>query len=378
MLQSPFVNVPAHELKYWVSFARIPGLGRVRFNQLLEYFNNLANAWKATPGEFSKAGLDARSVASIRASRAGIEPERELEQLERYHVKAIPFVDADYPVRLREVYDYPPVIFMRGTIPPSIDNGIAVVGTRRITAYGRQVAEDIVEDLARSGLVIVSGLARGVDTVAHRAALESGGVTLAVCACGLDTVYPAENARLAAAIMERGSLISEHPLGIKPKAENFPLRNRIMSGLCLGVIVIEAGESSGALITARQAIEQDREVFAVPGSIYSPASKGTNRLIQISGAKLVLTANDILDELGMAGNCQQSQLAEPDIQGGVESAVLGQLSTEPVSQDEICRRSGLSASLVASTLTVLELRGVARSLGNSGYTLARVKKVGSG
>jgi DNA processing protein len=206
--------------------------------------------------------------------------------------------------------------------------------------------------------------------VAHRAALDTGGKTVAVFGSGLDIVYPGENAKLAQAIMEQGALVSEYPLGVKPKAENFPLRNRIMSGLSLGVLVVEAGERSGALITAHQAVEQNREVFAIPGSILSPASQGTNRLIQ-EGAKLVCNYTDILQELNLTIVVQQAEIKEFSPADKFESAILKQLSSEPNHIDEICRRSGLTMPEVSSTLAMLELKGVAKQAGNMNYVLAR-------
>jgi len=262
------------------------------------------------------------------------------------------------------------VLYVRGSLPAEDEPCLAIVGTRRPTIYGRQVAEEIVADLARSKITIVSGLARGIDSVAHRAALDAGGKTVAVFGSGLDIVYPGENAKLAQAIMEHGALVSEYPLGVKPRAENFPLRNRIMSGLSLGVLVVEAGERSGALITAHQAVEQNREVFAIPGSILSPASQGTNRLIQ-EGAKLVRNYTDILQELNLTIVVQQAEIKEFSPADEVESAILKQLSSEPNHIDEICRRSGLPMPEVSSTLAMLELKGIARQVGNMNYVLAR-------
>jgi DNA processing protein len=213
-------------------------------------------------------------------------------------------------------------------------------------------------------------LARGIDSVAHRAALDAGGKTVAVFGSGLDIVYPGENAKLAQAIMEHGALVSEYPLGVKPKAENFPLRNRIMSGLSLGVLVVEAGERSGALITAHQAVEQNRDVFAIPGSILSPASQGTNRLIQ-EGAKLVRSYTDILQELNLTIVVQQAEIEQFAPANEIESAILKQLSSEPNHIDEICRCSGLPMPEVSSTLAMLELRGIARQVGSMNYVLAR-------
>jgi DNA processing protein len=294
-----------------------------------------------------------------------------MERLHRYKVKAFACEDPGYPAKLKEIYDYPPVLYVRGNLPVQDEPCLAVVGTRRPTIYGRQVTEEIVADLARSKITIVSGLARGIDSVAHRAALDTGGKTIAVFASGLDIVYPGENAKLAQSIMEQGALVSEYPLGVRPKAENFPLRNRIMSGLSLGVLVVEAGERSGALITAHQAVEQNREVFAIPGSILSPTSKGTNRLIQ-EGAKLVRDYADILEELNLTIVVQQMEIKEFSPADEVESAILRQLTPEPSHIDEICRRSGLPMPEVSSTLAMLELKGIAKQVGNMNYVLARI------
>ncbi|MGQ9546083.1 MAG: DNA-processing protein DprA [Dehalococcoidia bacterium] len=365
-----------NELKYWVGFSQIPGIGRVRVAQLMEHFGSLENAWKAPEGKLRQAGLDSRSVDALVMLRPRISLDAEMEKLERYRVRVLTCDGPDYPSRLKEIYDYPPVLYVRGSLPADEEPCLAIVGTRRPTIYGRQVTEEIVADLAGSGVTIVSGLARGIDSIAHRAALDAGAKTIAVFASGLDIFYPGENAKLAQEIMEHGALVSEYPLGVRPKADNFPLRNRIMSGLSLGVLVVEAGERSGALITAHQAVEQNREVFAIPGSILSPASQGTNRLIQ-EGAKLVRNYADILQELNLAIVVQQPEikgfsLAEQSgIEGSAESAILKQLGTEPSHIDEICRRSGLSMPEVSSTLAMLELKGIVEQVGSMNYVLAR-------
>jgi DNA processing protein len=358
------------ELKYWVAFSGIPGVGRVRIAQLKEHFGSLQEAWKAPEGKLKQAGLDSRSVDALVTVRPRISVEVEMEKLERQKVNALICDDPNYPSRLREIYDYPPVLYVRGSLPAEDEPCLAIVGTRRPTVYGRQVTEEIAADLAGSGIMIISGLARGIDSVAHRAALDAGGKTVAVFGSGLDIVYPGENAKLAQAIIEHGALVSEYPLGVKPKAENFPLRNRIMSGLSLGVLVVEAGERSGALITAQQAVEQNREVFAIPGSILSPASQGTNRLIQ-EGAKLVRNYTDILQELNLTIVVQQAEIKQFSPANEAESAILKQLSSEPNHIDEICRRSGLTMPEVSSTLAMLELRGIARQVGSMNYVLAR-------
>ncbi|MFC1987587.1 DNA-processing protein DprA [Chloroflexota bacterium] len=358
------------DIKYWVGFSFIPGIGRVRFNQLETYFGNLEAAWKATSSELKRSGLDNGSIQAIISWRPKISLEAEVEKLGQYGVKVFTCHDPGYPSRLKEIYDYPPLIYVRGSLFSEDEWCLAVVGTRRATVYGRQITEEIAADLARSKITIVSGLAKGVDSVAHHSALEAGGRSIATFACGLDIVYPAENAELARRIMQQGALISEYPLGTKPKAEHFPRRNRIMSGLSLGVLVVEAGETSGAMITANMALEQNREVFAIPGSILSPASRGTNQLIQ-EGAKLVRSYTDILEELNLTAVAHQVEMKEIMPPSDTESLLLKQLGAEPTHIDEVCRSSGLSISTVSSTLAMMELKGLVKQVGAINYALAR-------
>jgi DNA processing protein len=364
------LKVSNNDIKYWVGFSLISGIGRVRFTQLENYFKKLEGAWEATPAELKQAGLDRGSIRAITSRRPKISLEAEMDKLDRYGVKAFTWHDEGYPSRLKEIYDYPPVLYVRGSILLEDDWSVAVVGTRRATVYGRQVTEEIVTDLARSNITIVSGLARGIDSVAHHNALKAGGRTIAVFACGLDIVYPSENANLARRIIQQGALISEYPLGTKPRAESFPRRNRIMSGLSLGVLVIEAGESSGALITAHMALEQNREVFAIPGSILSPNSRGTNKLIQ-EGAKLVHSHTDILEELNLTTVAHQVELKEVIPTSETESLILKYLSAEPTHIDEVCRSSGLLMSAVSSSLAMMELKGLVKQVGTMNYILTR-------
>ena len=316
------------DIKYWVGFSLIPGIGRVKLAQLENYFGNLADAWKAVPAELKHAGLDSGSIHAITSWRPKISLEAEIEKLDRYGVKVFNCNDPNYPSRLREIYDYPPLLYVRGSLLPEDEWCLAVVGTRRATVYGRQVTEEIVTDLAQSKITIVSGLAKGIDSVAHNAALAAGGRSIAVFACGLDVVYPSENANLARSIMQQGALISEYPLGTRPRADNFPRRNRIMSGLSLGVLIVEANETSGAMITAHLALEQNREVFAIPGSILSPASRGTNHLIQ-EGAKLVRDYTDILEELNLMNVARQMEMREVIPSSDTESWVVKQQGAQP-------------------------------------------------
>jgi DNA processing protein len=358
------------DIKYWVGFNTIPGIGRVRLTQLEKYFGNLGNAWDAPIGELKRAGLDSTALRAISQWREKISPDSEMEKLEKHDVRVLTCQDAAYPARLKEIYDYPPIMYYRGSLLPVDEWCVAVVGTRRATVYGKQVTEEIVTDLARNKITIVSGLAKGIDTVAHRSALEAGGRSLAVFASGLDIIYPPENTSLVHGIIEHGAIISEYPLGTRPRAEYFPRRNRILSGLSLGVLVAEAGETSGAMITARMALEQNREVFAIPGSILSPVSRGTNSLIQ-EGAKLVRDYSDILEELNLKTVVRQMEMKEILPGSDTENLLLRELSAEPTHIDEVCRKSGLPISTVSSTLAMMELKGMVRQIGTMNYVLAR-------
>jgi len=348
----------------------IPRIGRVKLSQLESYFGSLEDAWQATPAELKRSRLDSGSINAIAHWRPRISLEAEMEKLARYGVKVLIWHDPDYPSRLKEIYDYPPILYVRGSLLPEDEWCLAVVGTRRATVYGRQATEEIVADLARNKITIVSGLAKGIDSIAHYSALEAGGRSIAVFASGLDIVYPGENAALARSIIQQGAVVSEYPLGTRPKADNFPRRNRIMSGLSLGVLVVEAGETSGAMITAHLALEQNREVFAVPGSILSPASRGTNHLIQ-EGAKLIRDYTDILEELNLTAVAHQMEIKEVIPASDTESLLLKQLGTEPTHIDEVCRSSGLPISVVSSTLAMMELKGMVKQVGTMNYVLSR-------
>ncbi|MBI4338535.1 MAG: DNA-protecting protein DprA [Chloroflexi bacterium] len=359
------------DLKYWVAFNQIPGIGRARFSLLEKCFPSMEQAWSASPSQLKAAGLDARTIDSILELRPRIVPDAEVERLERCRVQALTWNDPAFPRRLKEIYDVPPVLYVKGDITPDDEWAIAVVGTRHATMYGREATQQIVSQLVRNHITVVSGLARGIDSIAHRAALDAGGRTIAVFGCGLDVIYPAENARLAQEIAEHGALVSDYPLGARPKAQNFPLRNRIMSGMSLGVLVTESGASGGALITARFALEQNREVFAIPGSIFSVQSRGTNRLVQ-EGAKLVNDVSDILEELNLTMIPQQLELAPPPAPvDQIEALLLQQLSRQPTHIDQVCRQSRLPIATVSGTLALMELKGMVRQLGGMNYVLAQ-------
>ena len=359
------------ELQYWVAFSRIPSIGRARFTLLEKHFGSLEAAWHGSAAELRAAGLEERAVLAIATGRARISPEDEMERLERAAIHALTWHEQGYPSLLREIYDLPPVLYVKGQLLPQDQRSLAVVGTRKATAYGREAALHLCSDLARHGVTIVSGLARGIDSVAHRAALENGGRTIAVLGNGLDIIYPAEHAELAQCIIEEGALVSEHPLGTRPEAQHFPRRNRIMSGMTLGTLVVEAPEGSGSLWTVRHALEQNREVFCIPGSIFSPASRLTNLLIQ-EGAKLVMDFKDVLEELNLSAVTQQLELpALLTTEGDTEAAVLSQLSFEPTHIDEVRRRSGLPIASVSSTLAMMEIKGLVRQVGTMNYVRVR-------
>jgi len=343
----------------------------VRAGRLLSFFGSMEAAWKAGAGQLHAAGIDQATVSSIVAERDAISPEDELARLEKAGVKVYTWDDPEYPARLKEIDDKPPVLYVRGELTPDDEVAVAVVGTRKATPYGRQAAEHFATDLAANGVTVVSGLARGIDAVAHRAAMAAGGRTIAVLACGLDIVYPPEHARLAKEITEHGALVSDYPLGMQPRSEFFPRRNRILSAVSLGVLVVEGGEASGALLTARYALEQNREVFAVPGSVYSATHRGANKLIRDGEAKLVSSTGDILEELNLTIVTQQIELREVTPADPTEAKLLKVLSNQPSHIDDVQRASGLPIASVSSALAVLELKGMVRQVGPMSFVRAR-------
>ncbi len=292
--------VKSKEKKYFNAFNLIDEIGPISFKKILTAFDSLERAWQASPNEFIRAGLKRAVAEQIKRKRPKIDPESELEKIIKEGIDIITIKDKDYPKLLKEIYAPPAILYIRGQFRPEDKFCLGVVGPRKVSFYGKQIAPCITANLAQAGLTIVSGLAKGVDALAHQTALKVNGRTIAVLGSGLDrkSIYPAINKRLAEEISQNGVVISEYPINTEPIAQNFPQRNRIISGLSLGVLVIEASEKSGALITAKDALEQNREVFAIPGSILSANSIGTNNLIKM-GAKLVSNVNDILEELNL-------------------------------------------------------------------------------
>lgn len=359
------------QVKFWVALNQVRHLGTNRFKKLEAFFGNLEHAWKAGIGALRAAGLDARSAAAVVDARRQVSPEAELARLERAGVRAITWHSPQYPPRLKEIDGRPPLLYVKGSLTPEDERAVAVVGTRLPTSYGREAAATLAGDLARCGIAIVSGLALGIDGIAHRAALTEGGRTIAVVASGLDIVYPKDHIGLAGQIAAQGAMVSEYPLGVRPDSRNFPRRNRLISGMTLGTLVVEAGEKSGAGWTVQHALEQNREVFCVPGSIFSPASRLTNRLIQ-EGAKLVASHADILEELNLSVVTRQIELRlaedlppSPDADG--EADLLRRLNHEPMHIDDIRREAGQPVALVGSLLTMLELKGLVKQVGGMHY-----------
>ncbi|HST04686.1 MAG TPA: DNA-processing protein DprA [Chloroflexia bacterium] len=354
---------------YWIALSRVPGIGPMRMRKLLDYFGDAATAWGAMLGDLKSAGLEPRVAEALLTTRRTTDPDREMGRLDDAGAQVLTWESENYPERLREVDDAPPVLYVLGEIAPQDSFAVAIVGTRRITPYGRAATAQLASELAQAGVTVVSGLARGVDTVAHSTSIESGGRTLAVLGSGVDIIYPPENKTLARRIVDEGAgaIISEYPLGTLPEPTNFPPRNRIISGLSLGVLVVEAGEKSGALITVSFALEQNRDVFAIPGPITSRMSDGPNRLLK-QGAKCVTCAQDILDELqiGMVSEHVEAVRSLPT--DPTERMLLEYLQESSQHIDELTNLSGLPASTVSAVLTMMELKGMVRHLGGMQYT----------
>jgi DNA processing protein len=362
--------MPRPDIGYLVGLSLLPGIGPARFHRLVEHFKEPERAWRASEQELLALGVDAKSLPALLEKRRSLSIKAEMERLERLEVQVLSIFDPDYPPRLKEIYNAPPLLYMKGELTRQDDQSIGVVGTRGPSVYGKELAARIVPELVASGLTIVSGLARGIDSIAHTAALQAGGRTMAVLGNGIDVIYPAENRRLYARIAAQGAVVTEYPLGTKPDAFNFPARNRIISGLALGAVVVEAQLGSGALITADYALEQNREVFAFPGRATDRGSSGCNKLIRDGRAKLVTSTEDILSELDLTVAVQQLEIKVAIPANDDEGKLLALLSHEPVHIDELSRRTALPVPVVSSTLTMLELKGSIRQVGVMSFVLA--------
>jgi len=356
-------------LLYWVWLTSIPGLGSVKISKLLNAFGEPEKVWNATESDLKNVtGLNRQDIFQLCNKNTEM-AEKIMIKAGQLGIRIVTIQETEYPSYLRNIYDPPHVLYVYGELPKQDDIAIAVVGSRNASPYGQKVAEALSYQLAKRGIIIVSGMARGIDTYAHKGALNAGKRTIAVLGCGVDVVYPKENKRLAESIAKNGALISEYPPGTYPSPGNFPARNRIISGLCYGTVVVEAGEKSGALITSDFALEQGREIFAVPGNIDSKYSKGTNRLIK-QGAKLVTCEEDVLEELpqhilnktvyhftydnGGLLESGESMYEELDME---EIAVIEALSYTPVHIDQLYRKLGYSMQKLSAILMMLEMKG---------------------
>src|SRR3989344_651242 len=354
------------ELPYWVATSAIPGVGTQTFNYLLKKFKTLKRFWNASSEDIKKLKVDLKTRDSILEFRSKVDPKIYLEKVYEAGIKVVIAIDRYYPANLRQIQDCPPVLYYKGTLLSQDDLAIAVVGSRRATIYGRQVTEKLVSSLVMSGLVIVSGLARGIDSIAHRAALDAGGRTIAVLGNGLDTIYPPENKRLAEEIVENGAIVSEFPLGFPSVPSNFPARNRIISGLSLGVLVTEGAVDSGSMITAGQAAEQGREVFAVPGPITGKMSEGANNLIK-EGVHPVTEAVDILEILNIERKRRILDAKDSPLRikpnDKMQAKILEILDGQSKHIDLIARETGFSIDKVNSALGLMEIKGFVKNYG---------------
>lgn len=358
------------DTKFRVAFTLVKGIGAVRLQALLDYFGDAESAWNAPAFDLVSAGLSKKLAERVLETRASLDLEQYMANLQAQEIQILTWDDPLYPAHLKQIDQPPPILYLKGAFSPEDAWAVAIVGTRAVTAYGRQVTEEIATVLVQNGVTIVSGLARGVDAVAHSAAVKAGGRTLAVLGSGVDRIYPPEHRALAEKIMLQGAVLSDYAPGTPPESANFPPRNRIISGLSLAVVVIEAAETSGSLITASFAAEQGRDVFAVPGNIFAPQSKGTNRLIA-NGAKPLLAVNDILEALDLTRNIERREIRKALPADPTEAALFQLIGAEPLHVDEIRAQTGLPIDRVSSTLAMMELKGMVRQVGGMQYVAVR-------
>jgi DNA processing protein len=347
---------------YWLALNMVPGVGPIAYRNLVARFSDPEQVFAASPAQLAQVeGVGEKTIGAIKGFPAERAATEELRKLQDLGVFILTLKDQGYPKNLLEIYDPPPLLYVRGTLDQGDSPMIAVVGSRKGSPYGRAVTKKISMELAAGGVTVVSGMARGIDTYAHLGALEAGECTVAVLGCGIDIVYPPENEKLFRAIIDHGAVISEFPLSTPPEGKNFPKRNRIISGLSLGVVIVEATVDSGSLITASHALEQGRDVFAVPGNVGMSTSRGTNALIK-QGAKLVESAQDIWTEIlpQYEGNACHTELP---VLSDEEDGILQLLSHNPLHIDEISRMSRVEIRRVSTILLELELKGVISQLG---------------
>jgi DNA processing protein len=347
---------------YWVALAMAPGVGPVLFRRLLQRFGSAEGVFRAKAKDLERIeGIGPKVIAALRRFDWGSRVEEEIRGTERKGARIITWDDGEYPALLKEIYDPPPMLYLKGSLSAQDSRAIAVVGSRYPTLYGQGAAERIARGLSQRGITVVSGLARGIDSCAHRGALAGGGRTVGVLGCGIDVVYPPENRDLFERVAGQGAILSEFPLGTPPDRDHFPTRNRLISGISFGVAIVEATLRSGSLITARFALEQGREVFAVPGNVDSPRSAGTNRLIK-EGAKLVMKAEDIIEEIFPAWGTMPAMKPSAGPFTAEEERVFSVLGPQFKHIDEIIAQTSLSSAKVSSILLSLELAGQVKQI----------------
>lgn len=359
------------DAKYFVALNTNIKIGPARFKKLLAYFGSAKNAWQGKYLDYQRAGiLEKEIIESIFETREKIDPDEEMAKLKEEKIDVITIKDKRYPKLLSEIYNPPALLYIKGELKPEDELSLAIVGTRKLSNYGRQITPKIASYLARNQITIISGLALGIDSLAHRAALDAGGRTIAVLAGGVDelSIYPPINRKLALEIVQKkkGAIISEQHIGTPCLKQYFPARNRIIAGFSLGTLVVEAPGQSGALITAKLALDADREVFAVPGNILSPQSLGPNNLIKM-GAKTVTGPEDILDELNIKEIYSQMKAKEVLPEGKLEKIIFKILSADPMHIDKIIKKAKLDTSAVISALTMMEIKGHVKNLGAGNY-----------
>ena len=359
------------DLKYWVALSLIPGFGPQRFKKLYNYFASMKDAYEAFGSDLKDAGLEDKAIEKFLVYKNKINPDFELEKLIKEKISVITIKDKKYPPPLNQIYSPPALLFYKGNIENYNEFCLAVVGSRKVSPYGRQAIFEILPPLLKSRITIVSGMALGTDSLAHQCAVENNCMTIAVLGSGLDSenIYPKANKYLIDKIISNnGMVISEFPIGTMPLKHNFPQRNRIISGLSKGVLIIEAAQNSGALITAQYALEQNKEIFSVPGSIFSANCAGTNKLIK-EGAMPVLCAEDILEELNLTEVSRFIENKKIIPENPEEEALLKYLNKEPLHINALIKLTGLPINTLNSCLALMEMTGKIKNLGNMSYVV---------
>lgn len=355
------------EVEALVSLSSFIPFGPARIKLLLSYFKSAKKVWAASPKKLIKIGLGEKRTSEFLQHREKFDPKEYFNRLKKLKISVVTLKDKNYPENLRDLSDAPMVLYLKGNAKSLESDAIAVVGSRKMTSYGREITEKFAGELASFGITIVSGLARGIDTVAHKSALGTGGKTVAVLGCGLDSVYPPENFKLADEIVKKdGALISEYPLGYPALPINFASRNRIISGLSKAILVIEGAEKSGTLLTASAAADQGRAVFAIPGQITSPLSAAPLYLIK-NGAKMATNVSDILEEIDLQIKVDREVVERIMPTTSEEEKILSFLENEPLHLDELVRISSIDISILSARLTVMELKGMVKNMGAGVY-----------